>query len=636
MGILRPTGEKIMKSISLRTRVSNASKIWLLTVLLGFSMPAIAQTSSSPLSGPEMNKVMSWIAVRTSALRLPYCYKDSYTRPITGTPGRVADCPPSYTNNGLTCGRGADSFSAPSRVADCPAGYTNTGVSCFLPVDTYTKGCTTIFKKYGCRPGYTDNGCFCGRGADTISLSRATCPAGYFKGALNQCNKICPEGYTNTGETCFKAVSTLGTSAMTCSPNERKDSTGARCLPATGGDCGPGKEVDAGLCYPACKSGFSGAGIACYQKCPSFLPFSCAAGCAKNQGQCIESTLDMVSSVVSLAINLVSLGQAAPATKAAKAATSASKMKKMFNTAKELVGTAKDIYTVAGAFRDQVDLFATEFADNFEVWTSPEISAEIDRRFSRQAALEIKRQWGYRHFNLMLEADGIKSAKNVMTAAGVVDPTGLVDVVNAFTNPKCSQDVALPNVQERTFQPRPGPQSAPRPVIQPGPQPKPAPPSAKAIKIGNLYSFESINFRGEYIRHASSVFRKSLIATDLDKKDGTFRIVSVGSVDGYQQVVLQSVNFPDRYLTVMGDGSVRLELWDGKSNNVKFTIEVVEGSGLKPDEFAVRFNRSGTRESLTHQNGFIRSRTGSGELFEKDRLFIVRSPLTDPNPLIRR
>src|SRR6266705_970665 len=40
------------------------------------------------------------------------------------------------------------------RVADCPAGYTNTGLTCYRGPDTYAKGCTTIFKKYECKAGY--------------------------------------------------------------------------------------------------------------------------------------------------------------------------------------------------------------------------------------------------------------------------------------------------------------------------------------------------------------------------------------------------------------------------------------------------------------------------------------------------
>jgi len=143
---------------------------------------------------------------------------------------RAADCPAGYTNNGLTCGRGANSISAPSRVADCPAGYTNMGLTCYRGPDTYGKGCTTIFKKFPCKAGYTDNGCTCGRGASSLGASSMVCPAGYHKSDITKrCIKDCPAGYTNTGETCFLPASTLGMGSMSCKPGEAGDS--GRCIP---------------------------------------------------------------------------------------------------------------------------------------------------------------------------------------------------------------------------------------------------------------------------------------------------------------------------------------------------------------------------------------------------------------------
>jgi hypothetical protein len=45
-------------------------------------------------------------------------------------------------------------------------------------------------------------------------------------------------------------------------------------------DCGPGKVYDAGLCYPACKAGFSGVGPVCWQRCPAGMRDD-GAFCAK-------------------------------------------------------------------------------------------------------------------------------------------------------------------------------------------------------------------------------------------------------------------------------------------------------------------------------------------------------------------
>lgn len=168
-------------------------------------------------------------------------------------PGRVADCPAGFTNNGLTCGRGAASTSAPSRVANCPEGFTNLGLSCFQGASTFGKGCTTIFKKFPCPAGFTDNGCFCGRGPSSLGASSMTCPTGFFLNAnLGRCYQNCPADFTNTGETCFRGVATLGMSSMSCHDDEELNS--GRCFPKSSA-CPPDRELFLSLCYTKCPEG---------------------------------------------------------------------------------------------------------------------------------------------------------------------------------------------------------------------------------------------------------------------------------------------------------------------------------------------------------------------------------------------
>lgn len=144
--------------------------------------------------------------------------------------GRVADCPSGYTNNGFTCGRGSHDIRAPSHVANCPSGYTNIGLLCSRGASSYGKGCTTIFKKYGCRSGYSDAGCFCLRHVSILTSSSMSCRTGYFLNKnLGRCYKNCPSGYTNTGEFCHRPVSTLSMGSMTCHSNEKRISS--RCYP---------------------------------------------------------------------------------------------------------------------------------------------------------------------------------------------------------------------------------------------------------------------------------------------------------------------------------------------------------------------------------------------------------------------
>lgn len=213
------------------------------------------------MSNEEITRVMDWIKAEVTMVKLPFCWRDSYGRGVGTIPGRVADCPPSYTNNGATCGRGTDDISAPSKLADCPSGYTNNGLTCgrgtrdisapsklancpagyvnhsifgcHRPYSTHGKsGCCFLGACCcgGCNPGYYDAGCFCARDAHSIGPSNMECPAGYFLNkALGTCHKECPSGYTNMGETCHRPVSTRGASSMTCPNGYFQSSLTARC-----------------------------------------------------------------------------------------------------------------------------------------------------------------------------------------------------------------------------------------------------------------------------------------------------------------------------------------------------------------------------------------------------------------------
>lgn len=143
---------------------------------------------------------------------------------LTGS-GRVADCPDGYTNTGLTCYRGPDSYSAPSRLANCPSGYTNMGLDC-------QKG-ANIF--------------------DRVAIS--SCPSGYFMGVAKRCYQNCRSGYSNTGETCLAGADTLGLDRMTCKPNEERVVLSGTNIPR---------------CYqrPVCPAGYEYWGLLCYISAP--------------------------------------------------------------------------------------------------------------------------------------------------------------------------------------------------------------------------------------------------------------------------------------------------------------------------------------------------------------------------------
>jgi len=451
------------------------------------------------IDGNEIKRVTEWIKKKTTQQKLPFCWKDSYGRGVGRIPGRVSDCPPTYTNNGLTCGRGADSIWAPSKTADCPSGYTNMGVSCFQPASTYGKSCSYApfhFSKRSCdKPGYTDMGCYCGKGPKTISINNAKCPKGYFR-RVAHCYKECPSGYRNMGLTCFRGVSTLGHTAMRCDPGE--EMIGLRCFPK-GKSCYGNDEKDGLLCYPGCKPGYDGVGPVCWGVCPKGY-HNCGAGCAQSAGQCAMTVVNQVLGPLIVAANVASMGLASPATKGLTAATQTIKIagKTVAGTSKlgkALVKVVKTLQTVkpsglqkgagvvkrifaarTGAFTkaannasklskinratkiprlagnigfqayDAMKQYTGAYADDFANQTSREINDEIDRKFHPKTARFIKEQWAREQLGSMAKANNWAIADTVLSAVSLVDITGVTSVVGAYAKPKCQADIPFPKV----------------------------------------------------------------------------------------------------------------------------------------------------------------------------------------------
>jgi hypothetical protein len=80
-----------------------------------------------PDMSEDIKKAMAWIIVEATMVKNPLSWKHSNGRGVGTFPGRVADCPAGYTNNGFTCGRVSDDILAPPKVANCPSGYKNMG-----------------------------------------------------------------------------------------------------------------------------------------------------------------------------------------------------------------------------------------------------------------------------------------------------------------------------------------------------------------------------------------------------------------------------------------------------------------------------------------------------------------------------
>ena len=309
---------------------------------------------------------MNWIKKEVTIVRNPFCWKETYGRGVGTIPGRMADCPSGYVNDGATCRRPTDDILVPSHVASCPSGYANTGLTCYRgPHDIYSpsrvahcpKGwtnfgltCTEALGTGGCEwyapwqcdtftilgskdrvrcdsgyflsgitarchkhcpSGYENTGESCHRVAVSLGTGDMFCKDNkYFVSPLTgRCHKKCPDGYENTGETCHRPLIVTGLSSMTCKSDE--DKIGGRCYPKGGdlGSCFNDQENDAGLCYDKCKSGFYGVLSVCWQHCDN-SQVDCGLGCAISTPECGLAVANQVIAPIIIAANLLTLGLA--------------------------------------------------------------------------------------------------------------------------------------------------------------------------------------------------------------------------------------------------------------------------------------------------------------------------------------
>ncbi|MCB1025656.1 MAG: hypothetical protein KDB79_14765, partial [Acidobacteria bacterium] len=283
------------------------------------------------------------------------------------------------------------------------------------------------------------------------------------------CTPICPSGYADIGVSCKKPTTQRKAAyADRCPAGTIKDPTGDLCYQS----CNPGQVAGTQdvVLNAGPKENYKGVGPVCWQNCPSQQNVDCGAGCATTRGQCAKAVFSMVSSPIIAAVKIAALvatfggssavtGSAGAAVgggklianspKLAKLAQLADKISRFYKTYKDTIKAVTTSKTVILTLKSEIELFATEFANNFGDMTSPEIEAEIDKRFSKEAAIEVKKEWGRHHILLMMEANALNTTQNFLSIAGIADPTGLVGVVSAFTNPICQPETPFPRVNPK-------------------------------------------------------------------------------------------------------------------------------------------------------------------------------------------
>jgi hypothetical protein len=267
---------------------------------------------------------------------------------------------------------------------------------------------------YGRHAGMIPDSCENGR-----EKSGALC---YQKCAPNRigegpgCWSACPAGFTDGGVFCYENAkkecppTTIKTGIGTCTKtNEWRDAG----VPMA---CGAGKQMDAGLCYSACRTGYQGVGPVCWGSCTdqtkvanSTLTFKveCGAMCANSADECAIATTNIVLSTLEMVGTMVSMVATGGAATAAKAAAS---------TAVKLSLAAAE----AGAKA------ATKNAVK-------KITSDVAKEALKKAAQKAGQTYSEAQLSNMSKASvGLDDVDWSM-----LDPTGIAGMVQAYDKPIC-------------------------------------------------------------------------------------------------------------------------------------------------------------------------------------------------------
>jgi hypothetical protein len=172
-------------------------------------------------------------------------------------------------------------------------------------------------------------------------------------------------------------------------------------------DCTNGQIYDAGLCYDKCQTGFYGIGPVCWKAPPSNW-VECGMGAATDSKACTNVIFDQFASVGNMALSIATLG-AGKAVKFAKDAAQTAKLRKQFTQIKRAATTSSALTNTFSAAQGQFPIVETgkNLGEALEADPS-ELTAEDIVRVSAQIA-------------------------------AILDPTGISDVIGAYTYPKCSK-----------------------------------------------------------------------------------------------------------------------------------------------------------------------------------------------------
>jgi len=327
-----------------------------------------------------------------------YCWKRTEARGV----GTIPKACPSGTEKGQFASWLPICYKSGKALKECPAGWRNDGLYCRLP--EYGRG-IGHFTKSGCEGSAlakkTKKGCH--KPASSPLIWYPVCKENYDNFGCCICRPT-----TVTDDTCKKEFGAgshriMGSSCYRTIDWSTLEPHYAKCETHV-------PDLNAGLCYRNCTdSSFHGVGPVCWESAVSGVAVSCGMALAKNDKVCADATSDQIFGVTKLALNLATLGGAGPAVAA---------------VTKTVEGVEVAYATISDAIGQLEEVAAGKKVD---------AAVAVD--------MVTRLELGKTYLGGLKEIAEAESAADAIRGAAKFgaqfDPTGIAQVVGAFTYDKC-------------------------------------------------------------------------------------------------------------------------------------------------------------------------------------------------------
>jgi hypothetical protein len=198
--------------------------------------------------------------------------------------------------------------------------------------------------------------------------------------------------------------------------------------------CDGGKEMDAGLCYNPCRTGFTGKGPVCWGTPPAGY-HSCGMGVAINESVCSSVTESQVQAVAELIAFGATMGGSGAAKVAIKDATRIEEGEKAASITgkffKSLESKLKELNDVTKPVTKTLDDLKAEYKN----FLSPEVKRQIKAANFTFAAGNASLQLFLDSQQNLDEVTMLALIRDLASLTSLVDPSPVSDVISAYAYP---------------------------------------------------------------------------------------------------------------------------------------------------------------------------------------------------------